>query len=131
MSNTKWNEILGWGSEEMEDLRFVGFSYIQQGQYDIAISFFQALCILEPKNAYDLQMLGALYLQKGNGLAALENLDKSLKIEPNHFGTLLNRCKTLFLLGYTKQGLQQAEELKKCEDGEIAKQATALLLSYS
>ena len=130
-SQAQWTEILGWGDEELEDLRFVAFSYIKQGQYDIAVCFFEALTVLAPKNAYDLQTLGALYLQKGKALEALSHLDKALKIEPTHLLTLLNRCKTLFLLGYKKQGIQQAEQLAKSSDSEIAKQASALLLSYA
>lgn len=130
MSNINWNDILGWGENEIEDLRFVAFSYIKQGLYDIAIQFFEALALLSPFNVYDLQALGALYLQKGNALEALRYLDKSILLEPNHYPSLLNRSKALFLLGYTKQGEQQAKLLISCEDPEIARQASALLLSY-
>ncbi|MBS0652032.1 MAG: type III secretion chaperone, partial [Verrucomicrobia bacterium] len=33
MSNVEWLSILGWGGDELEDLRFVGYSYIKQGKY--------------------------------------------------------------------------------------------------
>lgn len=123
--------MLGWGEEEVEDIRFVAFSYIQQGLYDIAIRFFEGLAALTPPNVYDLQTLGALYLQKGNGMEALLYLDKSLEIAPDHYPSLLNRAKALFLLGYTKQGLLQAKELEKCPEPDISKQASALLLSHT
>lgn len=131
MSHINWNDILGWGEAEIEDLRFVAFSYIKQGLYDTAIHFFEALAILSPSTAYDVQTLGALYLQKGNALEALRHLDKALTLEPNHLPSLLNRAKALFLLGYTKQAIQQTDVLKTCEDQEIARQAKALALSYS
>ena len=58
MSQVDWLSILGWNKDELEDLRFVGYSYIKQGKYDIAITFFEALTILSPESVYDLQTLG-------------------------------------------------------------------------
>jgi tetratricopeptide (TPR) repeat protein len=131
MSQVNWLEILGWQSEELEDLRFVGYSYIRQGSYDLAITFFEALVTLSPQSAYDLQTLGALYLQKSNNLMALSYIEKALKIEPNHFPTQLNRAKALFALGYKKQAITQAKNLQKCPEPPIANQAEALLLAYA
>ena len=131
MDNVKWLEVLGWQTEELEDLRFVGYSYIKQGLYDIAITFFEALSVLSPKSAYDLQTLGALYLQKGNNLMALNYLEKALKIDAGHEATLLNKTKALLALGYKKQGLLQARLLEKSKQTDIANQATALVMAYT
>ncbi len=130
MSNPKWLEILGWGTEEIEDLRYVAYSYIRQGIYDVALTFFDALAVLAPPTFYDLQTIGALHLQLGNGLKALDYLDRALKIEPTHLTTQLNRAKALFMLGYKRQGLAQALELEKAREKEIASQASALVLAY-
>lgn len=130
MHEIDWLAVLGWGSEEITDLRTVGYSYIQQGIYDIALNFFDAILILSPPLAYDLQTIGALHLQMGNSLKALDFLDRALKMEPGHLLTQLNRAKALFMLGYKKQGLMQAVELEKCIDPEVASQATALVLSH-
>ena len=125
-----WLSVLGWSGEELEDLRFVGYSYIKQGKYDIALKFFEALVILSPQSSYDLQTLGALYLQIGNNLMALNYIEKALKIQPNHAPTLLNRAKVLFALGYKKQGLLQAQALENNLSDLIAGQAQALVLAY-
>lgn len=125
-----WLEILGWGNEEIGDLRYVAYSYIKQGVYDVALTFFDALAVLTPPIAYDLQTIGALHLQLGNGLKALDFLDRALKMEPGHLFTQLNRAKALFMLGYKRQGLVQVLELEKCPDKEIASQASALVLAY-
>jgi len=130
MSDINWLEVLDWDSSELEDLRFVGYSYIQQGKYDIALSFFKALVVLNPSSSYDLQTLGALFLEKGNNLEALNYLDQSLKIEPTHLSSKLNKAKALFSLGYKKQATIVAKELEKSTDESIAKRASALLLSY-
>ena len=131
MSQVEWLPILGWGKEELEDLRFVGYSYIRQGKYDIATTFFEALVVLAPDSAYDLQTLGAIYLQTGNNLMALNYIEKALKRDPTHLPTLLNRTKALFSLGYKKQALAQAKELGVNADVKIADQAQALILAYS
>lgn len=130
-SRTNWLDVLGWGKDEIEDLRFVGYSYIKQGRYDIATTFFEALVVLSPKSSYDLQTLGALYLQKGNNLMALNYIEQALKVEPQHLPTMLNRTKALFALGYKRQALTTAQSLEKSSDIEIANQATALILAYS
>jgi tetratricopeptide (TPR) repeat protein len=131
MSHVNWLEVLGWQQDELDDLRFVGYSYIKQGSYDLALTFFEALSILTPQNAYDLQTLGALYLQKNNNLMALNTIEKALKLAPQHLPTQLNRVKALFSLGYKKQGLASAKALLTCSDTQIADQATALILAYT
>ncbi|HEY2811485.1 MAG TPA: tetratricopeptide repeat protein [Rhabdochlamydiaceae bacterium] len=130
MSDIDWISVLGWGEEELEDLRLVGYSYIRQGKYDIATTFFEALVVLIPQSFYDMQTLGALYLQKGNNLMALNYIEKALKLDPTHAPTLLNRTKALFALGYKKQALAQAHLLEKSLEVEIANQAQALIMAY-
>jgi tetratricopeptide (TPR) repeat protein len=125
-----WKEVLGWKKGEVDDLRLVAYSYIKQGIYDVALTFFDAISVLEPPSAYDLQTLGALHLQLGNGLKALDYLDRALKADPLHAQTQLNRAKALFMLGYKRQGLMQAMELEKSENPEISTAASALILSY-
>lgn len=125
-----WLEILGWGQGEIDDLRYVAYSYVRQGIYDVALTFFDALTVLSPYTPYDFQTIGALYLQMGNGIKSLDFLDRALKLDPSHLATQLNRAKALFMLGYKRQGLIQAMELEKCPDKEIAAAASALLLAY-
>ena len=130
MSKINWMELLNWTEEQIEDLRFVAYSYLKQGLYDDALTFFEAIAILSPDNAYDLQTLGGIYLHQGNALLALNFLDKALKVDPHHYPTLLNRAKALFLLGYKKQGIAQAHALETCRDAAINSAARALILSY-
>ena len=130
MSSLNWMELLGWKDEEVNDLRYVAYSYIKQGGYDVALTFFDAVGVLTPPVAYDLQTMGALHLQLGNGLKALDFLDRALKIEPDHLLTQMNRAKALFMLGYKKQALAIVLELEKSSDPEIASQASALVLAY-
>ncbi len=130
MSEIQWMDLLGWSEEEINDLRFVAYSYIKQGHYKIAMKFFDALVVLHPESSYDLQTLGALHLELGDNLTALNYFDRALQYDPNNPPTLINRAKALFLLGYHRQGLEQAFVLKNHPDAKISGQAEALILAY-
>ncbi|MEX0961288.1 MAG: tetratricopeptide repeat protein [Simkaniaceae bacterium] len=131
MSEKNWMELLGWSEDQLEDIRFVGYTYIKEGQYDTALSFFQALTALNPNNLYDMQTLGALYLQKGESQEALNYLERALKIDESHLPTKLNQVKALFLLGFFQQALPKAQELAAASDPDIANKAQALIQAYS
>lgn len=124
-----WLEILGWGPRQIDDLRCTAYSYVNQGIYDVALKCYDALTVLSPVSN-DLQMLGALHLQMGNGAKALEYLDKALKLDPADLQTQLNRAKAFLMMGNRSKGLAQAVELEKSPDRAIASQASALLLAY-
>lgn len=131
MGKTNWLELLDWDEEQIEDLRHAGYSYIRQGKYEIAISFFGALVILEPDSAYNAQTLGALHLQVGNAEQAIRYLDRALKLEGDHSPTLLNMVKAQFLLGKNDEALQLARILARDSNSAVSNVAKALLLAYS
>ena len=131
MNDNNWLELLDWKEEQIQDIRFAGYSFIKQGKYEEALKFFESLLALDIKSFYDLHTLGSLYLQLGNNLSALNYIEQALKLQNDHEPTQLNRSKALLLLGYKKQGLVQANQLEKSSDSYIANQARALVLSYS
>ena len=131
MGKINWKDFLDWGEDQISDLRNVGYAYVKQGEYEIALKFFKALNAIAPKNAYDLQTLGAIYLQQGKSLEALNYLDQSLRIEPSNLTTQLNRAKALLSLGYRKQGLFQIQKLQLSKDKTIVAQAQALMLTHT
>lgn len=123
-----WADALGIEKSATHSLRAMGYLYVRQGAYDIALKIFHALLVLEEtENAYDLQTLGAIYLQKGEALSSLEYLDRSLTIEPEHPFTQLNRAKALLALGYKRQSLEQLSALLHSKNPEAVAQAAALL----
>lgn len=130
MSETRWAELLGWDGNDLQDLRFVGYSYIKQGHYETALKFFEALIVLDRNSAYDHQTLGAIYLEMGENNKALKMIDKALLLDPTHEPTLLNRAKALFLLGYTERAKKLAFDLTKAKNSTLAQNADALLLAY-
>jgi tetratricopeptide (TPR) repeat protein len=130
MSRINWRKELGWTDENLEDLRYAGYAYLRQGEYDIALSFFEALTVLDPESSYDAQTLGALHLQMGNAAKALKWLDRALQLEADHGPTLLNLCKALFMLGKKEEGLKLANILKNEPNVSISNAAKALILAH-
>jgi tetratricopeptide (TPR) repeat protein len=130
MARVNWREPLGWGEEQIEDLRYIGFAYIRQGKYDIALPIFEALSALDHDSAYDAQTLGALYLQMNQPTKALKLFDKALKLDADHAPTLLNLAKTFFMLGKKEEGLRLASILSNEPNPYISNIAKALILAY-
>jgi tetratricopeptide (TPR) repeat protein len=131
MGKINWCQELGWSEEQLEDLRYTGYAYLRQGKYDIALSFFEALSVLDPESAYDAQTSGAIYLQIGDPAKAIKCFDRALKLEAEHAPTLLNLCKAFFMLGKKQEGLRLANILKDESSTAIANTAKALILAYS
>lgn len=131
MSKINWRTKLKWNEENIEELRLTGYAYLRQGKYDIAISFFEALVVLDPESAYDCQTLGALYVQLNEPLKALKYFDRALKIEADHGPTLLNLTKALLMLGKKDEAMRLAKILSRESNKQISNTAKALLLAWS
>jgi tetratricopeptide (TPR) repeat protein len=131
MAKANWREILGWTDDQLEELRFSGFSFLREGHYQKALLFFEALVILAPESAYDMQTLGALYLQMGENQKALHTLNQALKLEPTHEPTLLNKAKALFAINQRPEALAIVSTLELSPDQTIAGDASALKLTHS
>jgi len=125
-----WQSYLELTDESLEDLRSVGYLYVKQGCFDIALDFFNALLIFNPGNAYDESIVGALYLEKGKYSEALEHLDEVLKTEPNNYLVLLNKAKTLFALGYRTEAIAITKMISNSPNKKLSSQALALLKAY-
>jgi predicted Zn-dependent protease len=131
MAKHNWRKELGWTEDHCEELRTAAYSYIRQGKYDIALSIFEALTVLEPENSYDSQTLGALYVELNQPSKALKHLDQALKLEPNHTPTLLNLTKAFFMLGKKQDGINICKMLQNDPTPAVSSTAKALLLAYS
>jgi tetratricopeptide (TPR) repeat protein len=131
MSKVNWREILGWTNDQLEELRFSGFSFLREGHYQKALLFFEALVILDPESAYDAQTLGALYLQIGDNQKALKVLNQALALEPIHEPTLLNKAKALLAINRRTEALDLIKTLEKSSDLTISGDATALVSAYT
>lgn len=130
MSQVNWIDITGWTPQQIDDLRFQGFSFLKEGQYEKALVFFRGLTVLDPVDPYDVQTLGALQLQLGNYGEAIQTFDWALSLAPEHEPTKLNKALALLQTENKPDGLTLLSTLAKSRDPSIASQASALALSY-
>ncbi len=131
MEENRWLHVLGWGEDQLHHLRMVGFSFLEQGHYHTAQTYFEALIILDPTTPYHHQVLAGIYLQTDDNQKALQTCEKALQLDPFHAPTQLNRAKALLMLGKRKEGIQAAKQLERCQNESLANDATALILSYA
>lgn len=130
-----WIKRLGWDFNQLEDIRFVGYHYIRQGQYYIARTFFEALVALnadqpiEHQLAYDYETLGGIYLQIGDSARALRYLERAHRMQPENGRILLNKAKTLISLSRPLEGLEIAHILVGRKDPLLRDRAQAIILS--
>lgn len=123
-------EMLHWTPDHTEEIRHVAYAYIRQGKYDIALPLFEALTVLEPDTVYDLQTLGALYVQINKPEKAIACLNRALQIDAEHGPTLLNLMKAFFMGGHIEEGRRLASILQNDKDPYISGNAAALLMCY-
>lgn len=126
-----WQDILGWNLDQINELRVSGFSYLREGHYQKALLFFEALTTLDPNSLYDIQTLGALYLEMGETEKSLRILNRALELDPIHEPTLLNKVKALLTLNQKNEALRLAQTLVISKEASIADDARALIIAYS
>lgn len=130
MLDIDWKEIMGWSEAHMREARSIGYLYYKQGAFDIAAKCFEALITINPHALYELQTLGAIYVEINRPKEALEMLDRALEIQPGHDPTLFHRCKALLLLGDKTGALEIAHLLENSSDVLIAQSARSLLAAH-
>ncbi|HRW58126.1 MAG TPA: tetratricopeptide repeat protein [Chlamydiales bacterium] len=127
MSSIAWLEILNWNETQLTDLKNVGYQYVLQGKYDIALKIYKALVTLNPNDNYNNKILGSIYLELNNPLEALNFYNQALKLDPDDAYTEMNRAKSLYLLGYHKQATQAMQKLSMSSNKKVAQEATSFL----
>lgn len=120
--------ILGWQKDDLNNLQFIGFSYIKQGKFDIAKTLFEALEVLNPEDPYNLNTLGALYIETKEPYKALNVLEKALMLDPQNEISQFNKIQALLSLGFKKQALEVCQILSQAKDAILRSKAEALLL---
>ncbi len=122
----KWTHFLGWEHKQLQDLQMVAFLYLEQGKYDIAKTFLEALTVLKPEEPYNWQTLGSVRLELKEFNEAIFCFDTALKLDPLHYPTLLNKAQALFSLKKLPEAYEITETLKTCPHPNVAKQASFL-----
>lgn len=128
MMHDEMLNILGWKIDDLNNLQFIGFSYIKQGKFEIAKTLFEALEVLHPEDPYNLSTLGGLYIETKEPYKALNVLEKALMLDPQNEISQFNKIQALLSLGFKKQALEACQMLAQAKDPVLKSKAEALLL---
>jgi tetratricopeptide (TPR) repeat protein len=126
-----WREVIGWSQDEIDELRAIGYSYLRQGQYKVAQTFFEALVVLDPANLFDLKTLGGLRDIAGDAPGAIDTFTQVLQHAPQDTFALLGLAKAELSAGKQTQAIERLRTLSTSSQKRIALDAQALILAYS
>lgn len=106
-------ELSAVSGAEMLEMAVIGYSMYEQGRYDDARVIFDALCALDPREAYYRTALGAVYLARENLEKAEALFDEAIRLNPREIAAFVNRGEV-----YLRQGkiLEAARDFKKAVD---------------
>jgi tetratricopeptide (TPR) repeat protein len=126
----EWREVIGWGQDEVDELRAIAYAYMRQGQLKLAQTFFEALVILEPNSLYDLRTLAGLRDLLGDPQGSVTLYQEALTRDPRDPFSQLGLAKAQLAAGQATDALPRLQQLATSPDKRIATDAQALLLAY-
>jgi len=106
-------ELSAVSGAEMLEMAVIGYSMYEQGRYDDARVIFDALCALDPREAYYRTALGAVYLARENLEKAEALFQEAIRLNPKEIAAFVNRGEV-----YLRQGkiLEAARDFKRAVD---------------
>ncbi len=92
-------QLAAFNGPEMLQMAVIGFRMYEQGRYNEAKTVFQGLVSLDPKEAYYLTALGAVYLAEDDLDEAKRLFDEAIKQNDKEIASFVNRGEV-----YLRQG---------------------------
>jgi len=106
-------ELQGITGPEMLGMAMVGFQFYEQGKFDEAMTIFQGLNSLDPKESYYVTAMGAVHLAKDDLDMAMICFNRAIDLNAKEVASYVNRGEV-----YLRQGKVQdaALDFKKAVD---------------
>lgn len=83
-----WRIWLQSGEDEVDKLMVLGIVAMEQSRYDDAIGFFDEITVRAPGFAEGWNKRATAYFLKGDYPASVRDIQRTLALEPRHFGAL-------------------------------------------
>jgi tetratricopeptide (TPR) repeat protein len=99
-------QLMALSGPEMLQMAIIGFRMYEQGKFSEAKTIFQGLVSLDPKEAYYLTALGAVYLAEDELDESLVYLDRSIAVNPKELAAFVNRGEVNLRLGKVLEAAQ-------------------------
>jgi tetratricopeptide (TPR) repeat protein len=99
-------QLAAFNGPEMLQMAVIGFRMYEQGRYAEAKSVFQGLVSLDPKEAYYLTALGAVFLAEDDLDNAKRLFDEAIKYNDKEIASFVNRGEVFLRQGLIMEAAQ-------------------------
>ncbi len=101
-------------NKDQEKLQYLlrGNEYLENADYDNAISAYEKALMLDPDFVDAFNNKGVAYYEQGNYGLALESYNQAIQRNPDYYSALLNRSNAYIGLGRTTSAIKDLEAFK-------------------
>jgi predicted Zn-dependent protease len=120
-----------WTNEEIELVAERAYQLHLQGKNEDALTIFEGLLTIDPRNVYCLQAVAALNLSSGSVEKAVEYASRALAFSPKLVEALACRCEANVTLRRLTPAQQDLESLRQLRAGAHVARLAMRLASAS
>jgi tetratricopeptide (TPR) repeat protein len=106
-----WRLWLDSGSATVDLLMQWSAKAIQDHKYNVALDFLNQVIALDPKYAEGWNQLATVYFLTNDYPKAMADIDRTLQLEPRHFGALAGLAQLMEETGHKKRALEAYEKI--------------------
>lgn len=106
-----WRLWLDSGSATVDLLMQWSAKAIQDHKYNVALDFLNQVIALDPKYAEGWNQLATVYFLTNDYPKAMADIDRTLQLEPRHFGALAGLAQIMEETGHKKRALEAYEKI--------------------
>jgi tetratricopeptide (TPR) repeat protein len=106
-----WRLWFDSGSATVDLLMQWSAKAIRDRKYNVALDFLNQVVALDPKYAEGWNQLATIYYLNGNYAKSMADIDRTLQLEPRHFGALAGLAQIMEVTGHKKRALEAYEKI--------------------
>ena len=106
-----WRLWFDSGSATVDLLMQWSAKAVKDRKYNVALDFLNQVVALDPKYAEGWNQLATIYYMNGNYAKAMADIDRTLQLEPRHFGALAGMAQIMEVTGHKKRALEAYEKV--------------------
>ena len=109
-----WKLWLNNGTSDASNIQMQkGVDLLNNGKLDQALTIFRDISKKDPKWAESFNKIATIKFLKGDYLGSINNIKKTLKLEPRHFGAISGLVQINIILKEYKQALKNLDYVLK------------------
>ena len=109
-----WEVWLNNGSSDASNIQMeIGIKYLQNGNLEKALSIFEDISKKDPNWSETYNKIATVKFLKGDYFGSVSDIQKTLKLEPRHFGAISGLVQINIILKNYEQALKNLEYVLK------------------